>query len=1045
MGYNFCNTKRKILNNIFLLSLVLTFASILSSADESDRFALLDLKDRVLNDPLKITSSWNDSTHFCDWIGVICNSTNRRVVGLDLEARNLTGSLPSSLGNLTYLVEVRLGDNNFHGRIPQEFGLLLQLRYLNLSHNNFGGEIPTNISHCTQLVVLAMNSNGLVGQIPHQLFTLTKLSQLRFDLNNLTGLIPSWTGNFSSLLHLDFKQNNFEGNIPSELGRLSRLKFFSVALNYLTGTVPLSIYNITSLTYMTVAANKLQGTLPPNIGITLPNIQRFLGGHNYFRGPIPKSFVNASDLRMLDIAENNLTGTIPDGLGSLKNLEILNFPSNNLGNGKVGDLDFINSLANSNGSRLWYLGLGRNRFGGALPPSIGNLSNLITLYIGQNMLTGSIPDEIGNLINLQVLIMEYNHLNGRIPPNIGKLQKLAMVYLGQNDLTGPIPSSLGNLSSTIKLYLFHNRLEGSIPPSLGRCRSLQALDLSGNNLTGSIPKEIFGISSLTIYLDLSRNSLTGPLPSEVGELVNLAELGVSMNKLSGNIPNNLDKCISIQSLYFQGNQFTGIIPPSLEALKGLQNLDLSSNNLSGPIPQFLGKLLSLNYLNLSYNNFEGKVPSVGVFSNSTMISIIGNKNLCDGLPELHLPPCKYDETRLPKKRFAVSKVLIIIVPSVTLIAVLVSIFFVCFMLKKSKKNSSTSSSAKELLPQISYLELSRSTNRFSTDNLIGSGSFGYVYKGVLPNDGSIVAIKVLNLQQQGASKSFVDECNALSNIRHRNLLKIITSCSSIDVQGNEFKALVFNFMSNGNLDGWLHPDQGNNRRRLSFIQRLNIAIDIASGLDYLHNHCETPIVHCDLKPSNILLDDNMVAHVGDFGIARFMLEGSDDQIPFSQTMSLALKGSIGYIPPEYGIGNRISIEGDIFSYGILLIEMITGKRPTNDMFSNGMDIHLFTTMALRQDAWGIIDPYILFEEIHREEGTGEEIQEIAKLSKEHRRKIMPRWMEECLISIMKIGLSCSMRTPSERTLSMNVVVNELLAIKRSCVKRRFHRHFFPQA
>uniref|UniRef100_A0A0A0LDF9 non-specific serine/threonine protein kinase n=1 Tax=Cucumis sativus TaxID=3659 RepID=A0A0A0LDF9_CUCSA len=206
--------------------------------------------------------------------------------------------------------------------------------------------------------------------------------------------------------------------------------------------------------------------------------------------------------------------------------------------------------------------------------------------------------------------------------------------------------------------------------------------------------------------------------------------------------------------------------------------------------------------------------------------------------------------------------------------------------------------------------------------------------------GSMVAVKVLNLQQQGASKSTVDECNALSNIRHRNLLKIITSCSSIDGQGDEFKALVFNFMSNGNLDSWLHStNQGTNQRRLSLIQRLNIAIDIACGLDYLHNHCETPIIHCDIKPSNVLLDDDMVAHVGDFGLARFMLEESNDQISFSQTMSLALKGSVGYIPPEYGSGSRISIEGDVFSYGILLLEMIIGKRPIDDTFDDGVDIH----------------------------------------------------------------------------------------------------------
>ncbi|XP_038903467.1 probable LRR receptor-like serine/threonine-protein kinase At3g47570 [Benincasa hispida] len=171
-------------------------------------------------------------------------------------------------------------------------------------------------------------------------------------------------------------------------------------------------------------------------------------------------------------------------------------------------------------------------------------------------------------------------------------------------------------------------------------------------------------------------------------------------------------------------------------------------------------------------------------------------------------------------------------------------------------------------------------------------------------------------------------------------------------------------MSNGNLDCLLHPpNEQNNQRRLNLIQRLNIAIDIACGFDYLHNHCEPPIAQCDLKPSNILLDDDMVAHVGDFRLARFMLEESNDQIFFSQTMSLALKGSIGYILPEYGAGGRISTEWDVCSYKILLLEMIIGKRPIDETFCNSVDIHLVTEMALSQGVMNIVDPSLLYEEI----------------------------------------------------------------------------------
>lgn len=184
--------------------------------------------------------------------------------------------------------------------------------------------------------------------------------------------------------------------------------------------------------------------------------------------------------------------------------------------------------------------------------------------------------------------------------------------------------------------------------------------------------------------------------------------------------------------------------------------------------------------------------------------------------------------------------------------------------------------------------------------MIGTGSFGSVYKGVL-DDNNIVAVKVLNLQNHKAIKSFDAECTALRNIRHRNLVKVITVCSSIDFQGNDFRALVYEFMANGSLDTWLHLSRGSVEdehlpKRLNFLQRLNIATDVACALDYLHHDSDPTIVHCDLKPSNILLDDDMVGHVGDFGLARFLVAKEQSFIT-QQSSSIGVKGTIGYMAP----------------------------------------------------------------------------------------------------------------------------------------------------
>lgn len=349
-----------------------------------------------------------------------------------------------------------------------------------------------------------------------------------------------------------------------------------------------------------------------------------------------------------------------------------------------------------------------------------------------------------------------------------------------------------------------------------------------------------------------------------------------------------------------GNLFDGEIPTILKELRGLRELDLSRNNLSGPIPSYLGDL-RLEKLNLSFNHLRGEVPMEGVFRNGSSISVVGNSGLCGGIPDFNLPSCS--SSKHPQKRLSNKMKVILSIVVVTVFLISSACFFILFRrLRALREKASHTPSFKHQLLKVSYADLLKATDGFSENNLIGVGNYGSVYRGTLSQSGTIVAVKVLNLQTKGASKSFMLECKALRSIRHRNLLKVVSACSSIDYNGNEFKALVCEFMANGSLEKWLHHDgvendgQVQESRNLTMIQRLNIAIDVASAMEYLHCHCDSTIIHGDLKPSNVLLDDEMAAHVSDFGLAKIISTISSD-MDQHQSESTVVRGTIGYVAP----------------------------------------------------------------------------------------------------------------------------------------------------
>ncbi|KAL8247843.1 hypothetical protein R6Q59_009059 [Mikania micrantha] len=945
------------------------------------------MKSMITQDPYAVLTSWNNSLHFCNWTGVSCGENHKKVTVLNLMSQGLQGSLSPHVGNLTFLRELWLRNNSFEGTIPQEIGRLSSLRFLYLNHNRFSSSIPTNLSGCSNLEHLQIGSNKLVGTIPKQITFLSKLTLFAVDDNMLTGGIPPFLGNMTSIKVLSVSLNPFGGKIPDDLGRLKSLtEIYSHDCN-ISGTIPDSIYNHSLLTVLSMSDNQLNGGLPAAIGALLPHLVSLQLKNNQLTGILPPSLSNCSRLKWLEMEDNKFSGKLTIDFSKLKDISRVLLQHNLFGSGEADEMKFLDSLTNC--SKLTYLGLGNCMFQGLLPKSVSNLSHqLQTLNLGTNMLYGSLPSSLGNLGGLIALSLVENRFTGNIPSTIGMLRNLQAAFLYENQFSGSIPDAFGNLSKLVILSLRANRLEGAIPLCLGNYHQLQKLELSNNRLTGNIPKQILQLPSLSVLLNLSRNKLFGSVPTEVGGLKMLSNLDLSYNNLSGSIPSSIGDCSSLSLLSLKGNLFEGVIPSSFTSLRGVMKLDLSHNNLSGQIPRFLERF-SLQYIDLSFNDFEGQVPTLGAFANVSAFSVSGNSRLCGGLVELGLPKCKQTKKHKEKLRVYV----IVIVIASTSFTMLCLVYAWC---KKRRKSHSSQSSMNEMFLKVSYNQLLKATDGFSEANLIGRGGFSYVYKGILDvGDDRFVAVKVLHLQNRGAHKSFTAECEAWRRIRHRNLLKIITSCSSIDFQGNDFKAVIYEFMPNGSLHDWLHLDAST--IRLNLVQRLNILTDVASALDYLHNHCSTTIVHGDLKPSNILLDIDMVAHVGDFGLTRFF--GTD----LDQNNSTGTTGTIGYAPPEYGLGSEMTSSGDVYSFGIVLLEVMTGKKPTDDIFTDGLSLHKFASMALGDQVTDVIDGDAI--DVLRTEANAQK-------------------MDECLSSILKIGVSCSMDSPSLR-LNIKFVVHEL--------------------
>ncbi|EEF29208.1 serine/threonine-protein kinase bri1, putative [Ricinus communis] len=937
---------------------------------------------------------------------------------LDISFNKISGSnvVPFILsGGCNELVYLALKGNKVSGDL--DVSTCKNLQFLDVSSNNFNISIPS-FGDCLALEHLDISSNEFYGDLAHAISDCAKLNFLNVSANDFSGEVPVLpTG---SLQYVYLAGNHFHGEIPLHLiDACPGLIQLDLSSNNLSGSIPSSFAACTSLQSFDISINNFAGELPINTIFKMSSLKNLDFSYNFFIGGLPDSFSNLTSLEILDLSSNNLSGPIPSGLckdpnSNLKEL----FLQNNLFTGSI-------PATLSNCSQLTSLHLSFNYLTGTIPSSFGSLSKLRDLKLWFNLLHGEIPPEITNIQTLETLILDFNELTGVIPSGISNCSKLNWISLSNNRLTGEIPASIGQLSNLAILKLSNNSFYGRIPPELGDCSSLIWLDLNTNFLNGTIPPELFkqsgniAVNFITgkryVYLrnnkserchgegnllefagirseQLDRISTrhpcaftrvygghTQPTFKDNGSMI---FLDLSYNKLSGCIPKEMGTMLYLYILNLGHNNITGSIPQELGNLDGLMILNLSNNKLEGMIPNSMTRLSLLTAIDMSNNELSGMIPEMGQFETFQAASFANNTGLC-GIP---LPPCgsglgpSSNSQHQKSHRRQASLVGSVAMGLLFSLFCIFALIIVAIETKKRRKKkesvldvymdnnshsgpTSTSwklTGAREALSinlatfekplrKLTFADLLEATNGFHNDSLIGSGGFGDVYKAQL-KDGSIVAIKkLIHISGQG-DREFTAEMETIGKIKHRNLVPLLGYCKV-----GEERLLVYEYMKHGSLEDVLH-DPKKSGIKLNWSARRKIAIGAARGLAFLHHNCIPHIIHRDMKSSNVLLDENLEARVSDFGMARLM-NAVDTHLSVS-----TLAGTPGYVPPEYYQSFRCSTKGDVYSYGVVLLELLTGKRPTDSADFGDNNLVGWVKQHAKLKITDVFDPVLMKED-----------------------------------------------------------------------------------
>ncbi|KAK4430641.1 Systemin receptor [Sesamum alatum] len=911
------------------------------------------------------------------------------------------------------LQQLSLKGNKVGGSVPELS--FKNLMYLDLSLNNFSTKFPT-FGDCSNLQYLDLSSNKFFGDVGDSLSTCLKLSFLNLTSNKLTGPVPKLPSGIIQFLYL--QENYFQSIFPPSVSDLcTTLVELDLSFNNLTGNLPEELASCSVLEVLDISGNSFSGEFPIDTLLKLSNLKTLLMSFNGFLGGLPDSLSELVNLETLDVSSNNISGSIPSGLckDPKNSLKVL-YLQNNIFTGRIPE-----SLSNC--SHLESLDLSFNYLTGAIPASLGSLPKLRDVIMWLNQLRGEIPQEFMYLKSLENLILDFNDLTGSIPASLSNCTNLNWISLSNNELIGEIPASLGRLANLAILKLGNNSLSGSIPGELGDCRSLIWLDLNSNFFTGTISPALFkqsgniavalltgksyvyikndgskqchGAGNLLEFGGIRREQLDristrhpcnftrvyrGTIQPTFNHNGSMIFLDLSHNKLDGSIPKELGSMYYLSILNLGHNDLSGPIPQELGSLKNVAILDLSYNRLNGTIPQSLTSLTLLGDIDISNNNLSGMIPESAPFDTFPDYRFQNNSGLC-GYP---LPPCGSGSNVRSSQHPRSNRRQASLAGSVAM-GLLFSLFCIFGLIivavetkKRRKKkeaaleaymenhsNSATAHSIWKLsardalsinlatfekpLRKLTFADLLEATNGFHNDSLIGSGGFGDVYKAQL-KDGSVVAIKkLIHISGQG-DREFTAEMETIGKIKHRNLVPLLGYCKV-----GEERLLVYEYMKYGSLEDVLH-DRKKIGIKLNWNARRKIAIGAARGLAFLHHNCIPHIIHRDMKSSNVLLDENLEARVSDFGMARLM-SAMDTHLSVS-----TLAGTPGYVPPEYYQSFRCSTRGDVYSYGVVLLELLTGRQPTDSADFGDNNLVGWVKMHAKLRITDVFDPELMKED-----------------------------------------------------------------------------------